>query len=210
MRDIFIDLFKELEFTGDLKKDTYNFLTKQNRFRIAEHSQRVAKMCKVLAKQYGANEEHVEIAGLLHDIGGVYPNDRRLFISKSLGVDILPEEEKVPLILHQKISKAMAKEIFNINSHEILSAIECHTTLKKEASKVDKILFIADKIEWDQDGIPPYIEEVENGLNKSLEMGVFAYLKYQWKNRHKLLVMHPWLEEAYKDLSKNVCIVRDK
>lgn len=103
MRDIFIDVFKELEFTGDLKKDTYNFLTKQNRFRIAEHSQRVAKMCKVLAKQYGANEEHVEIAGLLHDIGGVYPNDRRLFISKSLGVDILPEEEKVPLILHQKL-----------------------------------------------------------------------------------------------------------
>ncbi len=36
------------------------------------------------------------------------------------------------MILHQKQSVCIAKELFNIKDREILSAIECHTTLKKK------------------------------------------------------------------------------
>lgn len=72
-------------------------------------------MAKALAKQYGVDENLAEIAGLLHDIGGVYPNDKRVEISNLLKLNVLPEEEEVPLILHQKISGVMAQHIFNIN-----------------------------------------------------------------------------------------------
>ena len=39
---------------------------------------------------------------------------------------------------------------FGIEDNEILSAIECHTTLKKNYSDIDLVLFVADKIKWDQ------------------------------------------------------------
>ena len=134
LKDIFYYLVEDLTFSSDLVKDSYNFLVRNNRFRIAEHSLRVAQKAKILARQYGADENLAEVAGLLHDIGGVYTNDKRVEICNILKLNILPEEYALPLILHQKISVVMAQKIFNIHSCEILSAIGCHTTLKAGAS----------------------------------------------------------------------------
>lgn len=33
--------------------------------------------------------------------------------------------------------------------------------LKAKPSKIDMIIFVADKIEWDQEGQPPYLKELE-------------------------------------------------
>lgn len=205
MNYIFNSLIDGFIFTGDLKKDAHNFLIKHNRFRIAEHSLRVAEKSKILAKQYGVDEKLADAAGLLHDIGGVYANEKRVDITKALGITVLPEEDKLPLILHQKISKVMAQQIFNIHSNDVLNAIGCHTTLKANASLLDMILFVADKIEWDQEGLPPYIEELEKSTSISIEFAAFTYIKHQWDNRENLKVIHPWLEEAYKDLEKSLC-----
>jgi len=58
--------------------------------------------------------------------------------------------------LHQRISKEIAYGYFHIEDEDILSAIKCHTTLKKEINDYNKIIFLADKLAWDQGGIPPY------------------------------------------------------
>jgi predicted HD superfamily hydrolase involved in NAD metabolism len=204
MNNIFKNITEDFILTGDIKQDVYSFLIKNKRFIIAEHSLHVAKRAKLIAKQYSLDEESAEISGLLHDIGGVYSNEERIEICKALGIDILPEEEKLPLILHQKISKIMAKEIFNIDSEEILTAISCHTTLRANSSTMDKVLFIADKIEWDQAGEPPYTNEIKAALDISLEKAAFSYIEYLLGNKERLKVVHPWLEEAYLDLRKNV------
>lgn len=117
-----------------------------------------------------------------------------------LKIKVLSEEKELPLILHQKISAVMARDIFNINDPEILSAIECHTTLKAGAAALDKILFVADKIEWDQEGVPPYKDEIERALNISLELAAHTYIKYLFNDKSKLKVVHPWLREAYNEL----------
>jgi predicted HD superfamily hydrolase involved in NAD metabolism len=204
LNDIFKCLTEGLVFTSDLSTDSNNFLKKHNRFRIAEHSTRVAQKAKALAGHYGEDEGLAEAAGLLHDIGGVYPNDKRIEICNMLDLDILPEEEELPLILHQKISAVMAQHIFNIESREILSAIGCHTTLKAGASAMDMILFVADKIEWDQDGMPPYADDIESAVNISLELAAFTYLKHLRNNNSKLKVVHPWMKEAYEELSRQL------
>lgn len=202
MQNIFNDLVKDFIFSGDLVKDSNNFLLKHNRIRIAEHSLRVAEKSKSLARIYGVDENLAEVAGLLHDIGGVYPNNKRVDIANMLKLNVLPEEEEFPLILHQKISEVMAKEIFNIQATEILSAIGCHTTLKTRSTILDKILFVADKIQWDQDGAPPYIYEIEKAVNVSLDLAAFVYIKYLFEDKSKLKVVHPWMEEVYDELRK--------
>lgn len=204
MNDIFKEIIRDVTLTGDIREDSHNLLMKHNKIIIDNHSLRVAEKAKLLAKQFGINENLAEVAGLLHDISGVYPNEEKLELCKKLNMEILLEEEKFPMILHQKISRVMAMEIFNISNKEILEAINCHTTLRSNASPLDMVLFIADKIEWDQKGAPPYINEVEKALNTSLELSAFKFIKYQMDNKENLKVIHPWLLEAYLDLEKQL------
>lgn len=200
MKEIFKRLLDGFVFTGDLHKDTYNLLILHNRQVVAEHSKAVGEECKTLAIKFGINEEAAEIAGLLHDISAIFPFQQRLEISSLLGIQVLKEEEDFPLILHQKISQVMAKEIWNISNEDILSAIGCHTTLKREYAQLDLLLFVADKIKWDQKGDPEYLEEVISGLDISLEHGAYAYIKHLMDNKSNLKVVHPWLIEAYDSL----------
>lgn len=67
----------------------------------------------------------------MHDISGVIPNEKRIAAAEALGIDILPEERIFPMIIHQKLSKVMARDLFQVADQDILNAIECHTTLKK-------------------------------------------------------------------------------
>lgn len=83
--------------------------------------------------------------------------------------DLCEAERKYPFLLHQRLSKIIAAQYFNISDEDILSAIECHTTLKKDTSKYEMSLFIADKLAWSREGIPPFYEEVNAGLAISLE-----------------------------------------
>lgn len=118
---------------------------------------------------------------------------------KERNMPIDPAEEKYHFLLHQRVSKLIAKENLGIHDEVILSAIECHTTLKKDAGVCDKIIFLADKISWDQEGIPPYYEMLKELAAESLDKACFYYINYQFEN-HLLLMPHRWIEEAYEDL----------
>lgn len=198
----FREIIEDIQFTNDLRKDSNSILLKYNRKIIAKHSIEVSDECVRLAKLFGGDERKAEVAGILHDIGGIYAFSERLEVSRKLGLDILKEEEELPLILHQKISKVMAREIWNIEDEEILSAISCHTTLKKNPCKLDLILFVADKIKWDQIGEPPYLHRVQEGLEISLEKAAYEYIAHLMENKDKLKVIHPWLRDAYEYLSQ--------
>lgn len=193
----------DFEFTGDLKGDAISLLKRYKRERIAEHTLRVCGEAEKLAVKFGANPESAAIAALLHDIGGIFLSEKRIEVARSLNIEILKEEEVLPLILHQKISKVMAEELFKVHDREILSAIGCHTTLKAKASKLDMITFIADKIEWDQGGVPPYLKLVQSSLEVSLELAVYQYIKYIFEE-DKLVIVHPWMRQAYNHLSQKV------
>jgi HD superfamily phosphohydrolase YqeK len=110
----------------------------------------------------------------LHDISVVFPNYERIRVSKALGIEVLLEEEIFPLIIHQKISKVMALEIFKIQDETILNAIGCHTTLRSTSTKLDRVLFVADKIEWDQRDslkvVHPWLEDAYYELKTSLNL----------------------------------------
>jgi HD superfamily phosphohydrolase YqeK len=105
------------------------------------------------------------------------------------------------MILHQKLSAAMAESLFQIRDPLILDAIRCHTTLRAGATALDQILFVADKVEWDQPDSPPYLNGLLKALEQSLEHAALYYLRYLWARRSSLQVVHPWLVEAYHDLS---------
>lgn len=204
MHTIFRNLTKDIEFTNDLKSNIHLFLTANKCPKTADHCMDVGTEARRIALMYDADPEVAEIAGWLHDISAVFPSNERINVSRQLQIDILPEEEVFPMIIHQKISKVMAKDIFKITDQTILDAISCHTTLRSNATLLDQVLFVADKIAWDQPGIPPYIEELNKNLKLSLMHGAFAYINYLLERKDTLKVVHPWLNEAYEELKEKV------
>lgn len=168
---------------------------------LYQHSIEVAETAKLLAEKFGISRK-VYLAGLLHDIGGIIPVNKRVEKAIEYKLDLYDEEIKFPLIIHQKLSKYIARNTLNIEDDCILSAIECHTTLKEKYSGEDLIVFIADKISWDQKGVPPYLNELKNELDKSLENAALFYINFILENNIK--VVHPWLELARNNLIKNI------
>lgn len=117
-----------------------------------------------------------------------------------LGININEQEQALPSLLHQRLSKEIAKNMFNINDDIILNAIGCHTTLRANANEIDLILFVADKLSWDSIDNMPIVEGIMHGLKISLEHAAYSYLKYLRDHRSKSTVIHPWTVEAYEDL----------
>ena len=162
------------------------------------HVEDVANTAVWLAKVYNLDIEKVRLAALLHDISAIMTPQEMYELATVRGLEIDAAEEKYHFLLHQKISKIIAQEDYYISDSDILDAIECHTTLKKNASMYDKVVFIADKISWDQKGVPPYHDFLVSKVVESLDEACYFYIKYQFDN-NLLLMPHQWIIEAYED-----------
>ena len=71
-------------------------------------------------------------------------------------------------------------------------------TVAFSTKAVRKVVFVADKVAWDQPGVPPYIQDITQALERSLDKAVFCYLEYLWQRRADLAAIHPWFVQAYR------------
>jgi predicted HD superfamily hydrolase involved in NAD metabolism len=191
-----LEWFSGFHFTGDTLQDAPAFLEHHGFPHVATHVKAVAMEARNLAEHFGLDANAAELAGILHDIAVIVPNAERIALSRALALPIFPEEEQVPMILHQQHGKVFARDLFGIRDESVLSAIECHTTLKANSSQFDRVVFLADKISWDQPGIPPYLNDLLVALENGLDSGTRFFLEYLISSPN-LLVVHPWLREAH-------------
>lgn len=192
---------RNVPLTDSVQVDMTTLLSHHGHAKTVGHSMRVAAEAKRLAQHWGEDPASAEIAGLLHDISAIIPVDQRIVLAEALQLDVLPEERILPMIIHQKLSAVIAHDLFAISSPTILSAIGCHTTLKADASLLDKIVFVADKLKWDQVGDLPYLEVMVAAVERSLDAAALCYLEHLWQRRASLAVLHPWAIDAYRQLS---------
>lgn len=73
--------------------------------------------------------------------------------------------------------------------------LNCHTTLKKNPSVHDMVLFLVDKLSWDQNGTPPFFDVVTSALEISLAHASLAYINFVLDNG-MVLSPHRWLVDA--------------
>ncbi|MDD4490718.1 MAG: HD domain-containing protein [Paludibacter sp.] len=192
------------DFTGNFIEDVKNLLVDNNKYETFIHVESVAKMNIKISEQYNLDKAVCKTSAYLHDISTIIrPDDMLSYVRKNkLYID--EAEQRYPFLLHQRISKIIAESIFNITDPNILSAIECHTTLKANPTAYEMALFIADKLSWDQDGNPPFYDTVNNALNRSLESASLTYINYMMENK-MILYPHSWFLDGkrYLDSKKN-------
>lgn len=200
MQTILDKLREGIVLTGDIARDVVAFLECHGCPLTAIHSAAVAVEARRIAALAGVEAALAVQAAWLHDISAVIPAAERVAAAEALDIPVLTEERALPMILHQKLSVVVARDLFGVTDATVLSAIGCHTTLKAGASALDKVLFVADKLAWDQPGKPPYRAALEAALAQSLDDAVCVYLRYLWERRATLAVIHPWLAAAHAHL----------
>ena len=187
-----------IAFGRGLRTDVGAFLLGHNRPGTLAHVEQVAVEAIGLAKRYQSDPTAAEQAALLHDISAVIPNAQRLEIARQWDLAVLEEEETYPMLLHQRLSAVLAREVFGVGDENVLSAVGCHTTLRPASSLLDRVVFVADKLAWDQVGQPPYLPGLLAALQVSLDQGACFYLHYL--HQHATGSLHPWARLALREL----------
>lgn len=93
----------------DLAADVDALLAACGKAVIREHVPRVAQEAGALARRFGPNPGAAHQAALLHDLGGTVPREGMVPLSECLGLPVLPEERRVPLLLHAGLSVVIAR-----------------------------------------------------------------------------------------------------
>ena len=111
------------------------------------HSVGVAGTAASLAMKYGADVFKAQVAGILHDCAKCYDDDELVSLCKKNDIEVTSFEEEHGFLLHAKYGAFMAKEKYEIEDEDILSAIRWHTTGHENMTLLEKIIYIADYIE---------------------------------------------------------------
>ena len=93
-------------------------------------------------------------AGLLHDCGKYLSDKENITFCEKNKIELSDIEKETPGLIHAKMGEFLAKQEYDENDEDILSAIRWHTTGRPGMSLLEKIVFISDYIEPNRDHDP--------------------------------------------------------
>jgi len=198
-----LDQILDFRAAGQPVSDAHSFLERFGAFTAVAHEQRVSYAVVRLAIQNSVNRRQAELGAWLHDLSAVIPNDERTEACRQLNVELLPVETQHPVLSHAKLSRALAELILNVRDRAVLDAVQFHTTLRAGAAALEKVVFLADKMECDDSARAKHFGgAIQAGLAQSLDAGCLAYLQYVVDNAERLgWPVHPDLSAAHAELA---------
>lgn len=156
-----------------------------------KHSLSVSKCAVELSEIYKYDKEKAKIAGLVHDCAKYFTDEQIEDCVKKFNINLDPLEENNIALSHSIVGSYVAKEVFNINDEEILSAIKYHTTGRENMSLLEKIIYMADLVEEGRKF--PKVEELRNltfsgKLDEALLLSFNNTIKFVIDNKQ---LIHP-------------------
>lgn len=142
---------------------------------LYDHMEHVAELAVLFSKHYNLDQDAAYLTGFLHDVGRLIDSDEYLEILEKYNVSVTEYEKKVLDVLHGKVATIISKEIFKINSEDIINGILYHTTLREKPSDFEKIIFLADKMTWSYDDL---IYDIEETVFQSLNLACYKGLHW--------------------------------
>lgn len=134
------------------------------------HSQCVAQEATRLAQQYGADVEKARLAGILHDIMKDTPPEQQLKILQDSGILLTKTQRHNRKLWHALAGAAYLQQTLQVKDGDIVEAVRCHTSGKKDMSLLEKVLFVADYISADREY--PGVERMRQAAYRSLEEAI--------------------------------------
>ena len=155
-----------------------------------------------LARRWGADEEKMRRAAILHDCTKYLTREEHLEICDRYGMPLEALERATDKLLHAKSGAALARHIFG-QEPEVCEAIRYHTTARAGMSLEEKILYVADYMEPNRDF--PEVEKLRRlayaDLDKAVGLGTVLSMR-EMSQRGKEL--HSDTHSAYEFYGKGI------
>ena len=168
------------------------------------HTLGVVEISEKLAKIYNANIEKCKVAALLHDICKEMNMEYIKNICKNNFINELSEEDlENNEILHGFAGAYYVKNELGINDKEILNAIKYHTVGAKDMTLLEKIVYIADAIEYGRNY--PSVVEIREETFKNLDKGILMEIEHKEEYLESIgKKSHPNTDELKKEILKEL------
>ncbi|MCH8994646.1 MAG: bis(5'-nucleosyl)-tetraphosphatase (symmetrical) YqeK [Chloroflexi bacterium] len=143
---------------------------------LRDHVLRVVTEARRLAERYGVDEERTVVAALGHDLARALPPDELLRQAEAAGLTTSDVERAEPVLLHGTVSAWLMAERFGVDDAEILTAARYHTTARAGMSALERVIYVADKIEPEKAREDPALAEARRLADASLEVAMRVLL----------------------------------
>ncbi|MCG3775120.1 MAG: hypothetical protein JW395_1949 [Nitrospira sp.] len=175
---------------------------------LIAHLERVSANADRLARRWHVDPEPAALAGYLHDIARAQSPDLLLTQARELGLPVNPVEESLPILLHGPVAAAVIHKELATTDESIEAAVCWHSTGRWGMTDLEKVVFIADKIDPDKLERTSYMQDVARLAEEDLNASIVTYIEgltQQLLQRGGLI--HPATVEARNwiilEMSKN-------
>lgn len=146
---------------------------------LRRHVLRVVDEAERLAALHGVDAQRTRLAALAHDLLRACTPARLLEIAGEQRYPADEVERREPVLLHGPLAVAVARAEFGIDDGGVLRAVASHTTARAGMSPLEKVLFVADKIEPEKRERAPAVAHVAALAEHDLDAALLACLDHQ-------------------------------
>ena len=181
--------------------DSIGYLSEPLPEGLKDHIARTCKLGEELALIHGADVVRCDIAIKAHDLFRHNTDEELLRRSRELNITIGSVEHNDPILLHGPIAANILMESLKCPYQDVIDAVKYHTTGRPDMSLVEKIVFIADKVEpakvKSNDSLGPILAIAKVDLDKSIEMYLSFRIRERIEGGH---LVHPLAIETWNCL----------
>ena len=146
---------------------------------IAEHCRRVRDVSRGLGERYDVDPELAALGGLLHDVARGASGSEMIKFCQAHDIQIGQVEASQPALLHGVVGAETVRKELGIDDESLLDAITWHSTGREGMSTLEKIVFLADKLDPGKAGYyPPGLEGLPALAEQDLDRALLMY--YDW------------------------------
>ena len=177
---------------GITRQEIINLLTARLDERRLSHSLAAEKEAIRLAAHHGQDWRKAGLAALLHDLCRCDPSQWQLRYLRGCSVKLSEEWQQNPQLWHGPCAAEYIRRELGVTDREVLGAVRWHTTAHPGMTRLEKVVFLADKIEPNRrfEGVG----EIRAAAYRCLDSAVHLELRYNLAKACKMGL--PLVKEA--------------
>ncbi len=165
---------------------------------LIDHIERTRILAENLAETHGVDVWRCSMGAIAHDLARHLTGPQLLLESQSNNIPISGYEYKAPVLLHGPLAAHWLETDFNCHDEEVINSVRYHTTGHPGMTDIEKIVFLADKVEPDKVRQDPALELVTLVMDTNLDTSILEYLKLRIESiLGKKGIVHPLAIETW-------------
>lgn len=152
---------------------------------LFDHISRTRNLARIIAEAHGVDQELCDIGAAAHDLARHHDDAFLIREAESLGLRITNLDIAEPLLLHGPVAARWIRDCHPCLDEDVISSVHYHTTGRPQMSKIEKVVFLADKLEPQKVINDPslakitkiYLHDLDEAVLSSIALRIRAILK---------------------------------